>query len=148
MNNRSMLISALVGALVMIVLSNVPVLSLINCLLCAGICIGGMVAVWFYRRQTGTALTTGQAAAVGAVAGVIAGIVGAILAATLGADAIQTAIESDPTGQVRSALGGLVGGAGSFLVSFVINIIVYPLFGAIGGMIYAALTNRPTSKMP
>ncbi len=148
MNSRSMLISALVGALVMIVLSNVPILSLINCLLCAGIWIGGMVAVWFYRRQTGLALTTGQAAAVGAVAGVIAGIVGAILAATLGADAIQTAIESDPTGQVRSALGGLVGGAGSFLVSFLINIIVYPLFGAIGGIIYAAFTNRPTSKTP
>lgn len=37
MNNRSMLIAALVGALVMMFLSNVPILSLINCLLCAGI---------------------------------------------------------------------------------------------------------------
>ncbi len=148
MNNRSMLISALVGALVMIVLSNVPVLNIINCLLCAGIWIGGMVAAWFYRRQTGLSLTIGQAAVVGAVAGVIAGIVGAILAASIGADAIQTAIDSDPTGQVRGALGGIVGGTGSFLISFVINIIFYPLFGAIGGMIYAALTNRPTAKMP
>ncbi len=146
MNNRTMLLSALVGAVVMVALSNIPVLSLINCLLCAGIWIGGIVAAWFYRRQTGVSLTLGQAAATGAIAGVLAAIVGSILAATLGADALQQAIESDPTGQVRSVVGGLVGGAGSFLISFLFNIILYPLFGAIGGMIYAALTNRPTAK--
>lgn len=147
MNNRSMLIAALVGALVMMFLSNVPILSLINCLLCAGIWIGGMVAAWFYRRQTGLSLTPGQAAAVGAVAGVIAALGSSIIASVFGADAIQSAIEADPTGQVRGVFGSFVGGTASFLMSFIINIILYPLFGAIGGAIYAVLTNRSSTKM-
>jgi hypothetical protein len=148
MNNRAMLLAALVGALVMVVLSNVPVLNLINCLLCAGIWIGGIVAVWFYRRQTGQSLTAGQGAIVGIVAGLIGAAVSSILATVLGGNALQSAIEADPTGQVRSVMGGLIGGTASFLVSFLINIIFYPLFGAIGGAAYAAMTGRPTQKMP
>ncbi len=140
MDNKTMLLSSLVGAAVMVVLSNVPILSLINCLLCAGIWLGGMAAVWFYRRQTGgMTVTAGQGALLGVVAGVIAAIVGAIISSVFGADAIQSAIEADPTGQVRSVLGGFVGGGASFLISFVFNIILYPLFGAIGGAIFASL---------
>ncbi len=37
-------------------------------------------------------------------------------------------------------LGGFVGGTTTFIISFVVNIIVYPLFGAIGGAILAVLT--------
>jgi len=37
MNNRALLLAGVVGGLVMVVLSNVPVLNLINCLLCAGV---------------------------------------------------------------------------------------------------------------
>jgi hypothetical protein len=136
MNNRAMLISGLVGALVMVVLSNVPLLNLINCLLCAGIWLGGMAAVWFYRRQTGMTVTTGQGALLGVVAGVIGAVGSSIISAVFGADAFEAAMEADPTGQVAGMLGGLVGGG----ISFLINIIVYPLFGAIGGLILAALT--------
>ncbi|RIK11905.1 MAG: hypothetical protein DCC51_17135, partial [Anaerolineae bacterium] len=69
MDNKNLFISALVGAAVMVVLSNVPILSLINCLLCAGIWLGGMAAVWFYRRQTGQFVSVGQGAVLGVVAG-------------------------------------------------------------------------------
>ncbi len=147
MNNRALLLAGVVGALVMVLLSNVPVLNLINCLLCAGIWLGGMAAVWFYRRQTGQPLTAGQGAMIGVVAGVIGAILSSIVASVFGADAMQAVMDADPTGQTRSALGGFVGGTASFLVGLVINIIVYPLFGAVGGAIYAALTGRPTSKM-
>jgi hypothetical protein len=51
MNNRALLLSGVVGSLVMVVISNVPFLNLINCLLCAWVWLGGMAAVWFYRRQ-------------------------------------------------------------------------------------------------
>ena len=148
MNNRALLLSGVVGALVMVVLSNVPFLNLINCLLCAGVWLGGMAAVWFYRRQTGQPFTAGQAAIIGVVAGLIGALLSSIVASVFGADAMQAVLDADPTGQTRSALGSFVGGTASFLVGFVINIILYPLFGAVGGAIYAALTGRPTSKMP
>ena len=147
MNNRALLLAGVVGGLVMVVLSSVPVLNLINCLLCAGIWLGGMAAVWFYRRQTGQLLTAGQGAIIGVVAGIIGAVVGAIVSSVFGADAMQAVMDADPTGQTRSVLGGFVGGAGSFLLSLVINIILYPLFGAIGGAIYAALMGRPRSKV-
>lgn len=146
MDNRNLFISALVGGLVMSVLSNVPVLNLINCLLCAGIWLGGMAAVWFYRRQTGRSVTAGQGAVLGVVAGLIGAVVSSIIAAVFGADAFQAAIDADPTGQARSLVGGFVGSGASFLVSFLINIIVYPLFGAIGGLIFAAIAKPPASK--
>ena len=146
MNNRALLLAGVVGGLVMVVLSNVPFLNLINCLLCAGVWLGGMAAVWFYRRQVGQPLTAGQGAIIGVVAGVIGAILSSIVATVFGADAMQAVMDADPTGQTRSALGGFVGGTTSFLLSFVINIILYPLFGAIGGANYAALTGRPTSK--
>ena len=122
MNNRALLLGGLVGALVMVVLSNVPVLNLINCLLCAGVWIGGMAAAWFYRRQTGQTLTAGQGAIVGVVAGVIGAVISSIIASVFGADAMEAILEADPTGQTRSALGNFVGGTASFLVSFLLNI--------------------------
>jgi hypothetical protein len=152
-----MLVPALVGALVMVALSNIPILNLINCLLCAGIWLGGMAAVWFYNRQTRGAATTGlsalpltvgQGALVGAVAGVIGALISSIISAVFGADAMQAAIEADPTGQAASLLGGFVGGGASFIISFFFNIILYPLFGAIGGAIFAALTQPKQPKQP
>lgn len=140
MNNRTMILSAVIGALVMVVLSNVPILSLINCLLCAGIWLGGMAAVWFYRRQSGVSLTVGQGALLGVVAGIIGAVLSSIISAIFGGDAMQAAIDADPTGQAASLLGGFVGGGASFIISFLFNIILYPLFGAIGGAILAALT--------
>lgn len=140
LNNRSLLLSALVGALVMVVLSNVPLLNLINCVLCAGIWLGGMAAVWFYRRQTAGPITTGQGALIGVVAGVIGALLSSIISSVFGADMMQSVMEADPSGQVRGALGGFVGGTTTFILSFLFNIILYPLFGAIGGAILAALS--------
>jgi hypothetical protein len=146
MDNKQLFLSGLVGALVMVVLSNVPVLNLINCLICAGLWLGGMAAVWFYRRQTAQTLTAGQGAIIGVVAGVIGAVLSAIAASVFGADAMQAVMDADPTGQTRSVLGGFIGGTASFLVSLLINIILYPLFGAVGGAIYAALTGRPPAS--
>lgn len=141
MDNKNLFLSGLVGAVVMVLLSNVPFLSLINCLLCAGLWLGGMAAVWFYRRQTGgQVVTPGQGALLGVVAGLIGAIVSTIISSVFGADAIQAAINADPTGQVGSMLGGFVGGGVTFFISFIFNIILYPVFGAIGGAIFTLLT--------
>ncbi|MCJ7796332.1 MAG: hypothetical protein MUQ56_06140, partial [Thermoleophilia bacterium] len=64
MNTKNLLIASLVGGVAITLLANVPILNFINCLLCAGFWAGAILAVWLYKRQTGT-VTLGQAVAVG-----------------------------------------------------------------------------------
>ncbi len=78
----SMLMPALYGGIIMGVISTVPVLSLVNCLCCAGVMFGGFMAVFFYKKELmpGMApLTSSDGLQLGALAGVIGGIVGAVL---------------------------------------------------------------------
>lgn len=147
MNNRQMFIAAAVGGLVMAVLSSVPILSLINCLICAGLWIGGIAAVWFYRRQTGQLVSAGQGAAIGAVAGVIGAILATLVTVAFGGAMVESMIAADTTGTLRDSLGGLVGTGVTAIFAFIMNIILYPLFGAIGGAAYAALTQPRTPKV-
>ena len=46
-----MLMPALYGGIIMAVISTVPGLSLINCLCCAGVLLGGFMAVFFYKKE-------------------------------------------------------------------------------------------------
>jgi hypothetical protein len=144
-DNKQLFLSALVGGLVMAILWSVPGLNLINCLICAGIWLGGIVAVWFYRRQTGQMVTGGQAAVIGAVAGLIGAILGTVGGAVLGGATMASLIAADPTGTAEEALGSFVAGGALSLLSFFINIVLFPLFGAIGGAAYAAIAKPPTT---
>ena len=78
----SMLMPALYGGIIMGVISSIPVLSLVNCLCCAGVMFGGFMAVFFYKKELmpGMApLTSSDGLQLGALAGVFGGIVGALL---------------------------------------------------------------------
>jgi hypothetical protein len=147
MDNKTMFLSALIGGLVMAILTQVPVLNLINCLICAGLWIGGIAAVWFYRRQTGQFLSGGQGAVLGALAGVIGAIIGAIVGIIFGGALLSSMIAADPTGTASDLLGGLAVSGTVSIVSFVFNIILYPLFGAIGGAAYASIAKPPAPKV-
>ena len=78
MNIKNLIISSLIGGIVIAAIANIPVLQLINCLLCIGYWAGAILAVWLYRRFEGT-LTLGQGVAVGALAGVWSGIINFIV---------------------------------------------------------------------
>jgi hypothetical protein len=146
MNNRSMLIAAGIGGLVMVALSKIPIISCLNCLFCVGVWGSGILAVWIYRQsekgQPG--LTVGQGAVIGLLAGLEAAVLATIFSAifsgagTLAAlDAIKnvpgmSAGTSDIVRQATSFGGGLIGG-------LLCNLVLYPLFGAIGGVIATAL---------
>ena len=146
MNTKNLLIASLVGGVVSTVLSNVPVLNLVNCLLCAGFWAGPLLAVWIYRRQSGT-MTLGQAVAIGTVAGVWAGLFGFVLsfAGQAGTEALLQSysqfIPADagfdlPTAGALSVLANLVG------VGF--NV----FFGAIGGLVGGAIFKTSSAAPP
>jgi hypothetical protein len=146
MNTKNLIIASLIGGLISIILSNVPILNLVNCLLCAGFWAGPLFAAWFYKRQTGT-VTLGQGAAIGALAGVWAGVFGLILAFfnLAGFGALlqsysqfmpQDAVDLDPS--LFGAMGWLFNFVG---VGF--DIVVGTIGGLVGGAIFKTKTPAP-----
>jgi hypothetical protein len=66
------------GAVLTTLVSNLPIIGFVNCLLCAGFWGSAIFAVWLYRRLNGT-LTVGQGVRIGALTGLLAGVLGLIL---------------------------------------------------------------------
>jgi hypothetical protein len=151
MNTRSFLLSALIAGVVIGFLGNLPILNLINCGLCVWVWFGGGLSVFLYRRfERGEAtLSTLQGAGLGAISGFIGDIVGAMV--YLLTSPISNPIFNSLARYLQwegdlpfktSGIGNLIGSA---FVFFVIDAVLYPLFGALGGMIGASLTKKPAS---
>ncbi|HET6845827.1 MAG TPA: hypothetical protein VFH29_03275 [Anaerolineales bacterium] len=154
MNTRSFTLSVLIAGVVMALLGNLPLVNLVNCILCVWVWLSGALAVILYRRfQHGQAVVTaGQGAGLGAVAGVIGAVVG--FGVFLLTSAVTTPIMEGlmRTLQAQGDLppqmidqGGTFGGALFFLL---IDIALYPLFGALGGLITANMGNKSTTATP
>ena len=78
MNTKNLLLYGLVGAVITLALTNIPVINLINFLICAGFWIGPLFAVWLYKRQTGS-ISRKEGIWLGVVSGIISGIAGFVL---------------------------------------------------------------------
>ena len=73
---------ALYGGIIMAIISAVPGLNLLNCLCCAGVLLGGFMAVFFYKKELMPdmpPLASSDGIQLGALAGVFGGIVGSLL---------------------------------------------------------------------
>jgi hypothetical protein len=154
MNTRSFGFAVLIAGAVMALLGNLPIVNLVNCLLCIWVWLGGGLAVLMYRRfQRGQPGPTGaQGAGLGAVSGLIGAVLGFgvfLLTAAISAPIMESLarslqVEGDmPFGSASP--GGSLGGA---LIFLIIDIVLYPLFGALGGLITANMAksreNSPT----
>ena len=154
MNTRAFLLSALVGGLIMAVLSNFPLLNLLNCVLCAWVWLSGILAVFFYRRfnAANPALSVGQGLALGAVAGVIGAIIGSIVSAifsTAGTAALLSYLKSVPGySSDLDQFTNLAGVGGFSFLCLAGNLVLYSLFGAIGGLIGTALIWKAPAALP
>jgi hypothetical protein len=149
MNARAFWLSALIAGAVMGLLANLPILNLINCFLCLWIWLGGALAVYLYRHfhPMGAPPTVGQAALLGIVAGLIAAVIGAFVFTATAAVSMPIMNSLARTFDIQGDLpfqGGNVGSmlatAGGFLI---LDLILYPLFGALGAMIAASLMRKP-----
>jgi len=135
MNTKNLLIASLIGAAVTAFFANVPLLNLVNCLVCLPFWGGPLLATWFYKRQTGT-MSLSQAVGVGVLAGVFAGLFGFLLSL------IGMAGASGLVNQLRQYMPAenipplFTGGAALSIALFgVINSVV---FGLIGGLLGGA----------
>jgi hypothetical protein len=148
MNTRSFLLSALIAGAISGALANLPLLNFVNCILCLWIWVGGFLAVWLYKRyEHGTSsISIGQGAGLGAASGIAAvfvGIVVYLLTSFLTLPLMDSAlralqIEGDlPT---QSVTAGSI--FGSTAVFFALNLVLYPLFGAISGLVAASIFGK------
>jgi hypothetical protein len=144
MNTKNILITGLIGAVITLLLTNIPFVNFINCLICAGFWVGPLFATWQYKRMTGS-LTMKEGVWIGVTAGVIAGVIGFLLsfAGVAGATGLINQINafSSPADQID--LGGVEGVIGNVIFSF-LGVIFDIIVGIIGGVVGAAIfKNKP-----
>ena len=148
MNTRSFLLSILIAGVVIGFLANLPVLNLINCALCIWVWVCGILAVllyrWFQHGKPGASV--GQGAGLGALSGLIGALVGAVVFLVTSPLSINIfnnlARGLRIGGELPFRAGGFWEIAGTAFVFLVIDAVLYPIFGALGGAIAAAITKE------
>ena len=147
MNTKNILITGLVGAIITLALTNIPFVSLINCLVCAGFWVGPLFATWMYKRMSGT-LSTKEGVWVGVTAGVIAGVIGLLLSfvGIAGAAGVINQFNSMVPAEDQIDMSGAEGGILNIVISafgVVFDIVVGAIAGLIGAAIFKDKTQNP-----
>jgi hypothetical protein len=159
------LIPALYGGIIMAVISTVPFLSLINCLCCAGLLLGGFSAVYFYKNNftpDTPPFTSSDCMSVGALAGVISAVIGTILSLmflslfgnVMGEFIMKilreysSQIPEQTLDQIEGALERKMSVLFIF-IGFFQSLILHTLFGLLGGLIgYSIFKPKQQQMMP
>lgn len=145
------LIPALYGGIIMAFVSAIPFLNFLNCFCCAGIMLGGFLGVFFYKNNftPGTPpFTSGDCMAVGALSGVMGAVFGTLLTfaslllfgnvmgefMTEMIRNMELEIPPEAWDAIDESLSaGFT--AFSFILQLVSNLILYTIFGLLGGLI-------------
>ena len=148
MNTRSFLLSALIAGIVIGLLGNLPLLNLVNCFLCIWVWIGGILSVFLYRRfqQGESTLSTAQGAGLGALSGLIGAFVGVTVFALTSFISMPLFANLARSLQIEGDLPFQAGDYSSIIVStlifFILDVVLYPLFGALSGMLTASIIGK------
>ena len=155
--------SILVGAVVTGILST-SYLGLINTICCLGVIVGGIVTTQQYTARTAGAVASGDGAALGAFAGAAGAVLSALFDVMLGplgldSQAVQQNIQEqfmqtmgeqgmspEMMQQMQGDAPGLLSAMG--LALLFMNVVVFAIFGAIGGALGTALFGEDETGGP
>lgn len=145
MNTRSFLFSAGIAGAITGLLSGLPIVGLLNCLLCAWVWIGGALGVWLYKRRDGMPMTVGQGAGMGLAVGLVAALIASILSLLFGAASMQAmgALPPEMMGDLPADFDLMAVTQGLVVVLY---FILFPIFGLLGGLIGASIFKGPASS--
>ncbi|MBN2354764.1 DUF5518 domain-containing protein [candidate division KSB1 bacterium] len=151
MQQPSKLMPAVWGGVIIAVLSAVPVLNIINCACCAGTMLGGVAAVYIYRKQMdpNSTMYMNDGAILGLLAGVFGAIIGTGLSYLFGGFSMEwlrhiaEAADDPEIDEMLEQLAPVLFSKGIILVSLVMNLIIDCLFGMIGALIGVAIFGKP-----
>lgn len=149
--------AAMLGGLVAGLLSGLPLISAGNVCCCLWVLLGGVIAVYLYSKEV-QVLQSGEAALLGLQSGMVAAVVATIVsvplrlimsrvAGGLQREFIEKMLEQNPDfpPQLRDFMMHLFSpgfAVGLILLGFVFSLILYSLFGALGGLIGKAIFKK------
>jgi hypothetical protein len=148
---------ALWGGLFIGVLSALPFVNLGNCCCCLWVIAGGVLATYLRQQNTPFQVAASEGALLGLLAGAIGGIVGALLAipidmvlGPLQREFLQRMIESNPEvpAEFRDMMQNASAGGILRAASAILQVIVYSIFGLLGGLLGVALFKKGTPPSP
>jgi len=148
MNTRSFTLSALIAGVAIGLLAHLPLLNLINCFLCFWVWVGGFLAVFLYQRfeKVSPNLTPAQGAGLGALAGLIGVFLGILVNAATSFISFPLFESLARFFQVQGDLPFQTVDLPSIVTStiafFVLDVVTFPIFGAISGFVAASLMKK------
>lgn len=157
MNQNGMLKPALIAGVLMGILSAIPPLSLFNCLCCAWVIGGGVLAAHLYVKSSPMAITLGSGFALGLLTGAIGGLVSTIF--NIPVQILMSSVLAEYAGQARQMLSELPNlppalreviasatSGGLSVVTVVLsgffNLVVYSLIAMLGGVLGVAIFEK------
>ena len=157
----------IIGTLSISAISIMPIINIVNLFCCAGIILGGAIGAMFYNRQLSNfnqQITTKD----GAIMGLLAGILSAIIVTGINLlmvlysninpiteilEAVNT-FSKDLPQEVYDQMKHFSDEFERYgysptltFVSLIINVIIYPLFASIGGIIVAMISINKNKRM-
>ncbi len=148
MNKKNLWIACLSGAALSLLVSNLPYIGFVNCLLFAGFWGSAIFAVWMYRRL-GEKVTIGEGIRVGALSGLIAGALGFLLS-FFGLAGVQGFLNGSEQFLPAEALQDIQDIPSWVGVVFnLLGVLLEVIFGTVGGWIGGAFfrTDRIAEKI-
>jgi hypothetical protein len=138
MNSKSFWIASISGAAMSLLVSNLPIIGFVNCLVCGGFWGSTIFAVWLYQRM-GNMLSVRRGATLGAVSGLIAGVLGFVLG-FVGLAGAQGFLNSAQQFLPADATKGMndIPAWGAYIFNF-LGVLFNIGFGALGGWIGAVI---------
>ena len=160
MNGNAMLKPALMGGLVMGVLSALPGVSLGNCCCCAWLVTGGLVAAYLLQSNTPQPIALGDGALVGLLAGLFGAVVNMIVSVPMNIltgpfqqRLFQRFAESQPDlpDNVRQMVDNMGIGAVSIvgtIMAFFMMLVLGAVFSSLGGLLGAFFFKKKALPVP
>ncbi|HSW39402.1 MAG TPA: DUF5518 domain-containing protein [Acidobacteriota bacterium] len=164
MSEKTMLKPALAGGIVAGILSAVPYINVGNCLCCAWVIGGGMLAAYLHVKDSLSPATLGRGAAVGLLTGIVGAVVFALFSIPINhltRDAQNRFLQmlhealnemQNVPPETYERLESLLadGGPGFLLtgLTLVVTVFIFLLFSTIGGTIGVALFEKRKIESP
>ena len=160
MNANAMLKPALMGGLVMGLLSALPGVSLGNCCCCAWLVAGGVVAAYLLQAKTEDPIALGDGALVGLLAGLFGAVVNLVISVPMNLllGPVQqrllsriSEIQPDLPENVRQAIdtfgtkGVSIAGA---IMTFFMMLVLGAVFSSLGGLLGAFFFKKKVAPVP
>ena len=144
---------ALLGGLLIGVLSSLPFISVANCC-CLWVIAGGLLTVYLQQQAKPEPVETGEAVVGGLIAGLVGGIIVCIVTyvklmmfgavAQNALDQVRQQLSDNPQipAGVRDRILNMMGGGGMVVVTALFTIPLYAVFGMLGALLGTALFRK------